>query len=61
MDEDYSTYKWKGQTRYRCEFCQFDSYLPELIEKHVREIHRSANRSILLNATGQPFENPFEQ
>jgi len=61
MEEAYETFKWRGQTRYRCSSCEFDTYSPELIEEHIRTIHKVRGQSVLFNANSQPFESPFER
>lgn len=38
-DVEYKTFTWRGQTRYRCKLCEFDSYSPTEVDRHVKRSH----------------------
>lgn len=39
---NFEEFEWCGQKRYRCLFCEFDSYLKPLVLEHIKLVHLPA-------------------
>ena len=55
-------YYWKGQKRYRCPECKFDSYSLDYLQKHIHEHTKAKARAkgkgpILFDPAGKAINN----
>lgn len=60
---EYRTFTFCGQTRYRCPYCDFDSYSEIEVNRHIKAFHSvsASSMPLILDNHGQPVVRDEEE